>query len=226
MWTTSLSASFRISGYLLSCRFPSRLFPPPCVSSLPSGLHSSPRLSSLILSVSLSLSCSPRFLFFFPFFLIFFIFLPWATSPPHFAGHQFIFTPSSYHPSHVGTRVSGPVQPFAGSPRARRPLSSASISAASMNDSGRGGRGRDRGERRMAGLAGGWRWRGGGRNEVSDKLSKGGWRGENIQEALRAEGGRWGKEGGPALRDHSSIASGATLGIDGADSRSLNRLHN
>lgn len=85
MWTTSLSASFRISGYLLSRRFPSRLFPPPCVSSLPSGLHSSPRLSSLILSVSLSLSCSPRFLFFFPFFYFFLFFYlerhPHLTSP-------------------------------------------------------------------------------------------------------------------------------------------------
>lgn len=32
---------------------------------------------------------------------------------------------------------------------------------------------------------------------MSDKLSKGGWRGEKIQEALRAEGGKM-REGGGA----------------------------
>lgn len=35
--------------------------------------------------------------------LFFFFFLPWATSPPHFTRHQFIFTFSSYHPSRVST---------------------------------------------------------------------------------------------------------------------------
>lgn len=33
-------------------------------------------------------------------------------------------------------------------------------------------------------------------------------------------------QGGKALRDHLSIASSATLGIDGDDSQSVNRLHN
>lgn len=34
------------------------------------------------------------------------------------------------------------------------------------------------------------------------------------------------EEGGRALRDHRSIASSATLGIDEADSQSVNGFHN
>ena len=161
------------SGCLLSRR--SRLFLPRVSHRCPQAYtphpNSPPWFSLCVSPCPAPLASSSFFLFF----------LPWATSPPHFACHQFIFTPSSYHPSRVGTCVSGPIQPFAGSPRGpsghyppHRSLQHRWAIAAGEDA------GRDRGKEEwrdsqadeggeVEGEEGGARW-----NEVSDKLSKGG----------------------------------------------------
>lgn len=65
---------------------------------------------------------------------------------------------------------------FADSLRAQHPLSSASISAASMNDGGNGCRGKDGGKRRIHTWMGEWM------GEWSDKMKQGGYRKERSKE--------------------------------------------